>query len=159
MRVERKDFYIEYPGEFNARLVHPLIHYNTHRFKRLKDVDILSRKSKDPTIESVFECSHANSTGCACKFVLRNDNTGELVGAHKEDTNHLNDIHSWRLYIAKTCLYNDILNEPFTSPQKLLDTLLTTSTLSLTSSHLHSPFEERNLAVQVEGLFIFTLLF
>ena len=123
MRVERKDFYIEYPGEFNARLVHPLIHYNTHRFKRLKDVDILSRKSKDPTIESVFECSHANSTGCASKFILRNDNTGELVGAHKEDTNQLNDIHSWRLYIAKTCLYNDIVNDPFTSPQKLLDKL------------------------------------
>ena len=82
-------------------------------------------KSKDPTIESVFECSHANSTGCACKFVLRNDNTGELVGARREDTIYLNEYHSWRLYIAKTCLYNDILNEPFTSPQKLLDKLFT----------------------------------
>ena len=127
LRIERKDFYIEYPGEFNARLVHPLIHYNTHRFKRLKEVDVLTRKLKDPTIESVFECSHANSTGCACKFVLREDNTGELVGAHKEDTNHLNDIHSWRLYIAKTRLYDDIVNDPFMSPQKLLDNLFTSS--------------------------------
>ena len=123
VKVERKDFYIEYPGSFNARLVHPLIHYNTHRFKRLKDIDILSKKSKDPTIESVFECSHANTTGCSCKFVLRDDNTGELVGVHKDDTNHLNDIHSWRLYIAKTRLYNDIVSDPFKSPQKLLDKL------------------------------------
>ena len=70
LRIERKDFYIEYPGEFNARLVHPLIHYNTHRFKRLKEVDVLTRKLNDPTIESVFECAYANTTGCWCKFVL-----------------------------------------------------------------------------------------
>ena len=141
MRVERKDSYIEYPGEFNARLVHPLIRYNTHRFKRPKDVDILLKKSNDHTNESIFECSQANTTGLGVRASSCSKSTTRANSkAHKEDTNHLNDIHSWRLYIAKTCLYNDILNEPFTSPQKLLDKLFTSPTLSLTSSHLHSPF-------------------
>ena len=54
MKAERKDFYIEHPDDFNAWLVRHLIHYNTHRFKRLKDVDILSRKWMDRTIESVL---------------------------------------------------------------------------------------------------------
>ena len=127
LRVERKDFYIEYPGEFNARLVHPLIHYNTHRFKRLKEVDILTRKLKDPTIESVFECSLTHTTVCALKFVLPDDNTEELVWVHKEDTNHLNDIDSWHLSIAQMRLYDDIINGPVMSPQNLLDSLFTSS--------------------------------
>ena len=122
-RIERKDFHVEYPGEFNARLVHPLIHYNTHRFKRLKEIDVLSRKAKDPSIEAVFECSHANSTGCPCKFILREDGTGEVVGTHKADSNHLNDVNSWRLYTAKVHLYEGIVHDPFTTPQKLLDNL------------------------------------
>ena len=101
-RVSRDTFYIEYPGELNGRLKHTLIHHDTHRFKQLKEIDILARKAKDVTIESVYECSHANKTGCPCKFILREDQSGEVVGEHADDLLHFNDIHSWRMFKAKT---------------------------------------------------------
>ena len=121
--VQRKDFHIEYPGTLNARLKHPLICYETHRFKQLKEVDILTRRAKDPSIVSVFECSHANKAGCPCKFVLREDQTGEVIGNHALDQAHLNDVYSWRLFKAKSLILDDLVNDPFIAPQKLLDKL------------------------------------
>ena len=93
----------------------------THRFKQLKEIDVLTRRAKDPSITSVFECSHANKTGCPCKFVLREDQTGEIVGEHTQDTMHLNDIYSWRLFKAKQLILDDLINDPFISPHNILD--------------------------------------
>ena len=121
--IQRKDFHIEYPGTQNARLKHPLVHYDTHRFKQLKEIDILSRRAKDPSIVSVFECSHANKTGCPCRFVLRDDQTGEVVGVHTQDQMHVNDVHSWRLFKAKSLIVDALVDDPFVAPQKILDKL------------------------------------
>ena len=121
--IQRKDFHIEYPGTQNARLKHPLVHHDTHRFKQLKEIDILSRRAKDPSIVSVFECSHANKTGCPCKFVLRDDQTGEVVGVHTQDQMHVNDVHSWRLFKAKSLIVDALVDDPFIAPQKILDQL------------------------------------
>ena len=119
--VQRKDFHIESPSLLNGRLIHTLIHHDTHRFKQLKEMDVLTRRAKDPSITSVFECSHANKTGCPCKFVLREDQTGEIVGEHTQDTMHLNDIYSWRLFKAKQLILDDLINDPFISPHNILD--------------------------------------
>ena len=121
--IQRKDFHIEYPGTQNARLKHPLVHYDTHRFKQLKEIDILSRRAKDPSNVSVFECSHANKTGCPCRFVLRDDQTGEVVGVHTQDQMHVNDVHSWRLFKAKSLIVDALVDDPFVAPQKILDKL------------------------------------
>ena len=121
--IQRKDFHIEYPGTQNARLKHPLVHHDTHRFKQLKEIDILSRRAKDPSIVSVFECSHANKTGCPCRFVLRDDQTGEVVGVHTQDQMHVNDVHSWRLFKAKSLIVDALVDDPFVAPQKILDQL------------------------------------
>ena len=120
-RVCRDAFHIEYPGELNGRLIHSLIYFDTHRFKQLKEIDILSRKAKDLTISSVYECSHSNKTGCPCKFILREDQTGEVVGEHTHDQNHLNDINSWRLFKAKSLIAKELRHDPFASPQTILD--------------------------------------
>ena len=98
-----------------------LIHHDTHRFKQLKEIDILTRQAKDPTIVSVFECSHANKTGCPCKFVLREDQSGVVIGEHRQDAMHLNDVYSWRLFKAKLLIFDDLINDPFVSPQRLID--------------------------------------
>ena len=124
-RVARDEFHIEYPGELNGRLLHALIYYDTHRFKQLKEIDILSRKAKDVTILSVFECSHSNKTGCPCKFVLREDQTGEIVGEHTQDQTHFNDIHSWRLFKVKTLIAKELRRDPFASPQTIMDRVYT----------------------------------
>ena len=120
-RVSRDTFYIEYPGELNGRLKHTLINHDTHRFKQLKEIDILARKAKDVTIESVYECSHANKTGCPCKFILREDQSGEVIGEHTDDLLHFNDIHSWRMFKAKTLIFKELLHDPFVSPQTIMD--------------------------------------
>ena len=83
--VPHCSFHIEYIGELNGRRKHSLIYYDTHRFKQLKEIDVLSGKAKDLTISSVYECSHANKTGCPCKFILREDQSGEVVGEHTHD--------------------------------------------------------------------------
>ena len=119
--VERKDFHIESPSILNGRLLHTLIHHNTHRFKQLKEMDVLTRRAKDPSITSVFECSHANKTGCPCKFILREDQSGEIIGEHAQDTMHLNDIYSLRLFEAKQLILDVLINDPFISPHKLVD--------------------------------------
>ena len=117
--VERKDFNVESPSFLNGRLLHALIHHDTHRFKQLKEMDVLTRRAKDPSITSVFECSHANKTGCPCKFVLREDQTGEIIGEHTQDTMHINDIYSWRLFEAKQLILDDLINDPFIARHKL----------------------------------------
>ena len=119
--VDRKDFHIERPSILNGRLIHTLIHYNTHRFKQLKEIDVLSRRAKDPSIISVFECSHANKNGCPCKFVLRDDQSGVIIGEHKQDAMHLNDVYSWRLFQAKLLILDDLINDPCIAPQRLID--------------------------------------
>ena len=119
--VCRDAFHIEYPGELNGRLIHPLIYCDTHRFKQLKEIDILSRKAKDLTISSVYECSHANKTGCPCRFILRDDQSGDIVGEHTYDQNHLNDIHSWRLFKAKTLIAKELRHDPLALPQTIMD--------------------------------------
>ena len=119
--LEWKDFHVETPSILNGRLLHALIHHDTHRFKQLKEIDVLTRQAKDPSITSVFECSHANKTGCPRKFILREDQSGEIIGEHTQDALHLNDIYSWRLFEAKQLILDGLINDPFISPHKLLD--------------------------------------
>ena len=64
------------------------------------------------TIESVYECSHANKTGCPCKFILREDQSGEVVEEHTVDQAHFNDIHSWRMFLAKALIFQELLRDP-----------------------------------------------
>ena len=59
-----------------------LIHHDTHGFKHMKEMDVLTRRAKDLSVTTVFECSHTNKTGCPCGFVLWEDQTENIVGEH-----------------------------------------------------------------------------
>ena len=143
--VERKDFHVESPSFLNGRLIHALIHHDTHRFKQLKEMDVLTRRAKDPSITSVFECSHANKTGCPCKFVLREDQTGEIIGEHTRQM-HINDIYSWRLFEAKQLILDDLINDPFIAPHKLLDKVFNSPDfIVINSPHRKRPSETPSL--------------
>ena len=59
-----------------------LVHHDTHGFKHQKEIDVLTRRVKVLSVPTVFECSHANKTGCPCEFVPWEEQTENIVGEH-----------------------------------------------------------------------------
>ena len=44
-----------------------------------------------------------------------------IIGEHKQDAMHLNDVYSWRLFKAKMMILDGLVNDPFIAPQRLID--------------------------------------
>ena len=88
-----------------------MIQHDGHFFKRLNESNILSFEAKDPNIKMVYCCSHA-SQSCNCKMVVYNNNTAELINAHRYDINHINDLFVARRVIAKKLIKEKISEFP-----------------------------------------------
>mgnify|MGYP004668786087 CR=1 FL=1 len=120
-RLRRDSFHIEHRGELNGRLIHPLIYYDTYRFKQIRK--LTSSRGRQRTSQSHRSMNVPIQTGLgahASSSYARTSLAKSLVNRHTikntRPTFTCGDSSKQKTLIAK-----ELCHDPFSSMLMILD--------------------------------------